>query len=141
MLELLATACAGLFAGAAVFVSVAQHPATLDAGTDAAVAFFPPMYRRAGPMQASLAVTGAFLGAVVWIAGSGVAWLVGAALLGSVVPVTLVRIKPVNDALLAPGLDPEDPQVPELLRRWGQLHRVRSALGAAAFLVYLVGRV
>ncbi|NRB28311.1 MAG: hypothetical protein HRU37_11600 [Roseibacillus sp.] len=33
MLEFIATACAGIFAGAAIFVSAVQHPASFQAGT------------------------------------------------------------------------------------------------------------
>jgi hypothetical protein len=95
------------------------------------------MYRRAAAMQASLALAGSLAGLVASLRGSGLAWLVGAVLLGSVVPFTLVLIKPVNDRLLAPELDPGAPEVLELLSRWARLHGVRSIASALAFICFL----
>jgi len=138
MLELLATACAGLFAGAAVFVSAVQHPAALESGTRVAGPLFPPFYRRAALMQAGLAAVGSLAGILAWLSGSGAGWLVGSLLLGSVVPFTLVAMRDLNARLLAPELDPDHPELPELLRRWGRLHAVRSACGGLGFLVFLL---
>jgi len=50
MPEFIALGCAGLFAGAAVYISLVQHPATATLGTLVAVAFFVPMYSRAAPL-------------------------------------------------------------------------------------------
>ncbi len=138
MLALVATLCAGIFSGAAIYISVAQHPATLEAGASAGGRFFPPMYRRAAPMQVLLAVVGTVCGLLVWKARGEVLWLVGAVCLVSVIPITLVVIKPVNDKLLDPSLDLEDPGTEVLLRAWGPRHALRSVVSGAAFLVYLV---
>lgn len=140
MNEFLATLCAGIFAGAAIYVSAVQHPAAVEAGRPVAAALFPPMYRRAAPIQGGLAVVGSISGLLAWISGSGASWLLGALLLGSVVPLTLLVIKPVGDRLLVPGLDPEAPELPDLLRRWGRLHALRSASSALAFLLFLLAR-
>ncbi len=115
MLETLAIACSGLFAGAAIYITVVQHPASLEVGGSLPARFFPPMYRRAAPMQAGLALVGSVSGFLTWLAGSGGLWLAGAILLGFVVPFTLLRIKPINDQLLAPDLDPEAAELRELL--------------------------
>ena len=53
---------------------------------------------------------------------------VGALLLGAVVPFTLVVIFPTNTRLLDPALDPRGTEASQLLRQWGRLHAVRSAL-------------
>jgi hypothetical protein len=55
LFELVATLCAGLFAGAAIYITLVEHPARLECGTDLAVTEFGPSYRRAAIMQASLA--------------------------------------------------------------------------------------
>ena len=137
MIEIIATACSGIFAGAAIFVSAVQHPASLQVGATTSAKLFLPVYRRGAPMQAGLAVVGSLSGLLAWFSGSGALWLVGAALLGSVVPFTLIRMKKVNDRLLDPDLDPAAPDIPEVLREWGHLHWVRSVAGALAFLVFL----
>jgi hypothetical protein len=56
--KLVATFCCGVFFGAALYISLVQHPAGLETGADFATRFFPPMYRRAAILQASLALVG-----------------------------------------------------------------------------------
>ena len=53
LFELLATWCAGLFAGAAIYITFVEHPARLECGTELAATEFGPSYRRATLMQAS----------------------------------------------------------------------------------------
>jgi len=133
-----ATLCAGLFAGAAIYVNAVEHPARLSCGVDVALREFAPSYRRATVMQASLAIAGCVMG--VWSAWlySDV-WLAsGAVLLASVVPFTLIVMLPTNHQLVDPALDPGDQKATQLLRRWGGLHAVRSVLSGAAFLILLL---
>jgi hypothetical protein len=136
--SIVAALCAGLFAGAAIYISAVEHPARLSCGTELALREFAPSYRRASVMQASLAVAGCVTGIwSAWVRRD--AWLaVGAILLGAVVPFTLVVILPTNKQLLDPGLDPRGKKSTELLVRWGRLHAVRGALSSAAFLLFLL---
>ena len=133
----IATVCCGIFAGAALFVSAVQHPAAIEAGEGLAARFFPPMYRRAATMQASLAVVGSVAAILAWLVGEGFSTLLGGLLLGSSVPVTLILIKPINDRLLANDLDPISGEASELLGEWARLHRIRSATSALGFLCLL----
>ena len=137
-LEILATLCAGLFAGAAIYITAVEHPARLSCGTTLAVREFAPSYRRATIMQASLAVLGLLAAVGAWWRNGHTAILVGGILLGAVVPFTLWGIMPTNQRLLAPSLDPQSAEAAALLRRWGQLHAVRSVLGGLAFGTLLV---
>jgi len=130
---LVATASAGLFAGAAVYVSAVEHPARLSCGTALALREFAPSYRRGAVMQAALAVVGLLASIAAWWQADRVAFLIGGLLLGSVVPFTLVVIFPTNHRLLAPDLDPDSAESRALLERWGTLHAVRSVLGTLAF--------
>jgi anthrone oxygenase-like protein len=125
-----------LFTGAAVYISLVEHPARMSCGTELALREWAPSYRRATPMQASLAVAAALTGIGTWVHGEGILWLIGGLLIFMVVPFTLVVIRPINDRLLAPSKDLTSDEVQQLLERWGRLHAVRSALGAAASLVY-----
>ena len=56
--QFLTTLCCGLFAGAAIYVNLVEHPARMECGTEIAATEFSPSYRRAAVMQASLAATG-----------------------------------------------------------------------------------
>jgi hypothetical protein len=136
--KVLATFCCGVFFGAALYISLVQHPAALETGNDFAARFFAPMYRRAAVLQASLASVGCAAAIAAWLRGAGRMWLAAAVLLGSVVPFTLVVIKPVNDALLQGG-DVSAVELGALLVRWGYLHWARTVASGLAFLLCLVG--
>lgn len=87
----------GTFFGAAIYISLAQHPAALEAGASVGGRFFPPMYKRAAPMQIALALAGFVSGVIAWFSSGNTLWLAGAVFLVSVVPITLMLIKPIND--------------------------------------------
>jgi uncharacterized membrane protein len=137
LFQLLAALCAGLFAGAAIYITVVEHPARLECGTELAATEFGPSYRRATLMQASLAAVGLLAALVAWAQGSGVGMLIGGLLLGVVIPFTLVVILPTNKRLLDPALDRGSAEAALLLARWGRLHTVRSMVSALAFMVLL----
>jgi hypothetical protein len=125
---------AALFAGAAVYVSVAEHPARLALDDAAALAQWKLSYRRGKLMQASLALVGSLLAFWVWWQDRNALWLAGGLLLLANWPVTLILIMPVNRRLEAKAAGPD---VRALLIRWGRLHLIRAALGTAAALVML----
>jgi len=135
---LLATLAAGLFAGAAIYLTFVEHPARVSCGSALAVTEFGPSYKRATVMQAPLALVGASAGIARWATGGGLGWVVGAVVLGAVVPFTLVVILPVNHRLLDASLDKASPEAEALLARWGRLHAVRSAMSLVAFASFLV---
>ncbi len=138
--EFTATLCAGLFSGAALYLTLVEHPARMECGTALAATVFGPSYRRAAVMQALLAAL-AFVAAVgAWIKSSTLAWLLGGALIVAVIPLTLVIIFPTNSKLLDPSLDRNSETTRQLLTRWGRLHALRTVLGVAAFAVFLLLR-
>ncbi|WP_299948426.1 DUF1772 domain-containing protein [uncultured Microbulbifer sp.] len=137
IMVLIAIFCCGTFFGAALYISIAQHPAALETGTDFGARFFPPMYGKAAPMQIALAAIGFLSGLVAWILGNGLLWLIGAILLISVVPITLKLIKPINDILLNPNNDLEPTEINELLIRWGHKHWLRTIVSGLSFIIYL----
>ena len=65
----------------------------------------------------------------------------GALLLISVVPITLIAIKPINDILLAPDNDPDSLETGALLQRWGPKHWLRTVVSGISFLLYLIAVV
>jgi Domain of unknown function (DUF1772) len=135
--EFIATLCTGLFAGAALYVNVAEHPARLTLDTRAAAEVWAPSYERATRMQAPLAVISFLAGATAWFLGGEVVWLLAGVLIGAVVPFTLLVIMPTNHDLLAPGRDLASAATRALLVRWGRLHAVRTMLSLVAYVLML----
>lgn len=135
---LFALIVAALFTGAALYITLVEHPVRLQAEAAEALRHWKPSYARALPIQAALAIAGGVLGA-----GAGAAvltdywrWAAGAVVLLLNWPFTLLAIMPTNRPLKA--LDParDADQARPLLRRWGAFHAVRSALGAAAVALF-----
>jgi hypothetical protein len=92
----IAAACAGLFAGAAIYINAVEHPARLACGNEVALREFGPSYRRATVMQASLAVAGCATGLwAAWILRD-LSAAVGAVCLGAVIPFTFGAILPTS---------------------------------------------
>lgn len=137
ILGLIAIFGTGLFAGAALYINVVEHPARMECGIEVAVRQFGPSYRRASLMQALLAAIGLLAGLGAWFVLEDVALLAGALLIGAVIPFTLLVIFPTNKQLLAPTLDRTSGEAAELLGRWQRLHAVRTCLSLAAFIVFL----
>jgi hypothetical protein len=136
-----ATLATALFTGAAVYISLVEHPARLPCPTAHAVEQWRPSYKRATDMQASLAVLGSLLAIAAWLTGTGLIWLLAGLVLGSVVPFTLVVMWPTNKQLEDAGLDTTSDLARSLLVRWGRLHAVRSVLSLLALLLMLFARV
>ena len=138
LLLIVGTLAAGLFAGAAIYVSVVEHPARVSCGTEFALREFAPSYKRGAIMQASLALIGCVTGVIGGWIRNDIPPVVAALLLGAVVPFTLIVILPTNKRLLDPTLDAHGPEASQLLTRWGRLHAVRSVISTAAFLILLM---
>ena len=133
----LAVLCAALFAGAALYINVAEHPARMGLETRTAARQWAPSYKRATWLQAPLAVVSFLSGLVGWFLGGGGGWIVAAVLIGAAVPFTLIVVMPTNNRLLEPGRDLDSAETRLLLERWGNLHAVRTALSLTATLLYL----
>jgi len=134
--EFAAVLACGL-SGAAVYISLVEHPARMECGVEVAAAEFPPSYRRASVMQATLAAMGLVSSIAAWLAGATFWWVTAGALLGSVIPFTLIVILPTNKQLLNPALDRRSRETGQLLARWGTLHAVRSVLSALSLLLFV----
>lgn len=136
-LQFLATLSTCLFAGAAIYINLVEHPARMGCDTKTAATVWAPSYRRATFMQASLAIVGLLTGVTVWLLGGGAMWLIGAIFIGAVIPFTFIVIMPTNNKLLAPGRDLSTTETRYLLMKWGKLHGVRSALSLFASVIYI----
>jgi hypothetical protein len=141
LIQGLAVLATALFTGAAVYVTMVEHPARLTCPTEVALAQWRPSYRRATVMQASLAVLGTLLGIAAGITSGRRIWIVAAFVLSAVVPFTLFVMWPVNKRLEDTALDPASAEARDLLARWGRLHAVRTAISLVSLLMMLFARL
>lgn len=137
IMQFIATFCCLIFAGAAIYINIAEHPARLECGTELAATVFGPSYSRAAAMQASLAIISTIAGVSAWVYGHSILWLVGAALIFLVVPFTFIAIMPTNRKLLSQDLNRSSESTRLLLEKWGKLHLVRSFLSLVASAIFL----
>jgi len=137
MLGILALIAAALFAGAALYVSVAEHPARMQLDIHAALAEWQPSYARGAAMQASLAVVAGLLGiAAGWTDTPRLLWILGAVVMLTNLPYTFLAIWGTNTRLKMTPIEQASPDTRALLDRWGRLHAVRTALGLGSTLLY-----
>ena len=133
----MALVAAAAFAGAAIYINVAEQPARLSLDDKALLQEWKLSYHRGFAMQASLAVLGALLGVAAWYPSQDWRWLLGGAVLIANWPYTLLGIKPTNNKLMAVAPDDRNAEIRNLIKKWGRLHAVRSALGACATGLFL----
>ena len=117
--QFVAILMATLFSGAALYVSLVEHPARMECGTELAATVFGPSYRRAAVMQAILALAATIAGIRAWFPDTRLGWFL------------------TNKRLLDSKLDRTSEAARRPLHRWGTLHWVRSVLGLAASVVFL----
>lgn len=136
---LVALILATLFAGAALYISLVEHPARMGLEDAPLLAQWQPSYKRALPIQAGLAMLGGAAGFLAWYGSREWQWVAGSLLLLANWPFTMLVIMPTNKRLMA--MTPQEAGVGSrgLLHRWGNLHGVRSVLGSAAFLLFAWG--
>jgi hypothetical protein len=140
-IRFLALACCGLFAGAALYINIVEHPARMSCGADIALREWVPSYERATFMQAPLALLGGAAGVLAWAFGARVSYLTGGLLLLAVVPFTLFVIYPTNKLLLELHAQSKVDNAPALLERWNRLHGVRTMLSVVAFVIMLLAAI
>ena len=133
----LALIAAAAFAGAAIYVNVAEQPARLVLDDRAMLAQWKRSYDNASVMQAGLALVACALGVIAFVLSHDWRWLLGALLILAPWPWTIFVIMPVNRRLKATAPDAAQRDTRASVEHWGRLHAGRSAFGIAATLVYL----
>ena len=136
---LIALVASTLFAGAALYITLVEHPARMGLEDGPRLAQWQPSYKRALPIQAGLAMLGGVVGLLAWYIHRDWQWMAGSLFLLANWPFTVLVIVPTNKQLMAMHPRHAGAESRGLLRRWGNLHNVRSALGSAAALLFAWG--
>jgi hypothetical protein len=132
----LALIAAALFTGAALYVSVCEQPARLFLDDQSLLTEWKPAYKHGALMQAPLAIVGFLLGMLAWWETGNLAWAAGGVLMLANWPVTLFVIMPTNKRLMATEIGGPESRV--MIVTWGRLHAIRTALGFAASITFLL---
>lgn len=129
---------ASLFAGAALYINVAEQPARLGLDDRSMLAEWKPAYKRGTKMQAPIAVLGFVFGLLSWWQTGDIIWIGSAVMMIANLPVTFLIIWPTNTRLMQTDLHAAGPDSRAMIVKWGKLHRIRTALGVGATAVSLV---
>ncbi len=125
------------FAGAALYINVAEQPARLGLDDKSLLKEWKPSYAGGFAMQGSLAVVSGGLGLLeAWLTKDW-RWIFGAALILANWPYTLLGMMPMNNKLKGISENDAGATSRRMIETWGRLHAVRTALGVAATLTYL----
>jgi hypothetical protein len=133
----LALIAAAVFAGAAIYINIAEQPARLLLSDHALLTQWKPAYKRGSVMQAPLALAGFLLGLTAWWLTGNWRWVIGAVLMLANWPYTMFFIMPLNTALMAMDPASAEGKSRPMIAKWGRLHAGRSTLGVLALLAFL----
>ena len=128
---------AAVFAGAALYVNIAEQPARLLLNDRSLLSEWKPSYKRGFAMQAPLAIIGFLFGLLAWWQTGVWQWGLGAVVIVANWPYTLYVIMPTNNLLMTTDPATASDVSRDLIKQWGRLHAVRTALGIAATLIFL----
>ena len=134
----LALVLAAAFAGAAFYINFAEHPARLGLDDKSSLKQWKPSYDAGYTMQATLVGASGILGLLAAWTSQNWHLIVGAVLILSNVPYTLIGIMPTNHKLEAISEADAGPSSRAMLVLWGRLHAIRTLLGVSATLAYLL---
>ena len=135
---LLALMIAAIFTGGAIYVNLVEQPARFKLSDVPLLTQWKTSYKRGLYMQASLALVSGILGIVALVLTWNWWYLLGSALILLNWPFTFIAIMPTNKRLMEIPFDAATPETRKLIKSWGWLHAVRSVLGLASTLVYLL---
>lgn len=142
-LKLSATGLSGLFAGCALYINAAGHPATLKVDVINRRKVWMDGFHRAKKFQGIMAGLGALAGATVYYldeeSDNRLLWLVGAGVFISVWPWTLIVMIPdINKNLQDDVLETAgETWVKNHMDRWNKQHAVRTVMSSVAFGIFM----
>ncbi|CAF0903459.1 unnamed protein product [Adineta steineri] len=151
-LDSLAVVGAGLFAGAALYITIGETPALQDFGLDEHWRFFPHMYKRAAISQSVFSAIGgiAAIAHGTRINGSSFdrnLWIIAGTTLIGMAPYTIFLMLPTNNTIINDNKETtlgKESQISvtqrkKILQKWAGLHLGRTITSVASFSAMVFG--
>jgi hypothetical protein len=130
---------AGLFAGSGVMELFIQQPARTAASPQIGLDQMQRVLARADPYMPLLAAGSFVISAWSAFIEPTSFFILAACFFGSIFPLSAISIKPVNKCIRAyPLQDAALPTAAWLVRRWGQLHAIRTGAGLLGFVTLVL---
>ena len=127
-----------VFAGGAIYVSLVEDPATAEGGIELAGTYLLAAHPRPAIVQTLFAGCAALAGVLAGLAGSGVWWVIGGAVMGVAALAELFVVNPTARRLreINPAQDPA--RAKRLLARLARLHAGLSLAGLTALFIFIM---
>jgi len=134
----LAVAFAAFFAGAAIYIVVAEQPARLLLDNRNLLMEWQATYPVGVRMQGTVVIAAGLAALWAWWLSRDWRWALGAFLILANWPYTLTVLQPVNSELMALAPHQAGARSHALVQHWGNLHAVRGGLGFLALATFLL---
>ncbi|MGQ0544128.1 MAG: hypothetical protein ACT4P3_02195 [Betaproteobacteria bacterium] len=130
--------CCALYAGAATYVCLVEHPAVMAGGAELADAYALMAHPRPVVLKASFGAVGALAALLAGVAGGAPWWLAGGALLGAAAAVEVLVVMPLVRRCLDIDARANVFAAEQLFRRLVRLHAALSLAGLGALSVFIL---
>lgn len=131
--------CCALFAGAAAYVSLVEHPTMTEGGRELTGSYILFAQPRPAFFQTSFAVIGSLAGISAGVAGAASWWLAGGLLLGIAAFFQLSYVMPETRRLAESAASGDPKQSTSISSgRLARLHALQSLAGLAALFMFIM---
>jgi len=137
LLGSLAISFAAFFAGAAIYITVAEHPARLLLDSRNLLLEWQATYPVGVKLQGSVVILAGLAALWAWWLSRDWRWILGAMLILANWPFTLMVLQPINSELMALAPEQTGARAHALAVRWGNLHAVRGGFGVLSLATFL----
>ena len=141
LLRLATFTFAAAFAAIAIYISLVEQPSRLLLDDRAQLLQWAASYPPAMKIQATLAVLAGVSAIWIWFRSRNPLWLIGAILILTNWPYTLLALNPVNHALMTMASSTTAETSRALVEQWGWLHATRSMLGLVTAVLFAVALI
>lgn len=129
--------CCALFAGAATYISLVEHPTVVGGGTKLLDAYILASHPRPAILQGCFGLIGSVAGMLAGLAGGAIWWLAGGIVLGAAALLHVFVVMPLTRRCLDidPRVDPKN--AVQVFAKLVKLHAALSLAGLASLFMFI----